>query len=102
MIKRLLCITVLLSFLTIGINYPTYVNSYAGETAGNAILSGVAGCAASEAWKGMTNAPRDTKPVPTRSEIETSSSDDAFEKCERRFPKKSQNEDFFKCLEALN
>ena len=99
--KKLILITVMvIGLFAVGVNYPTYTNSFSGETLTTIAGAGVAGCAANEAWKGMTNAPRDTRPVPTRSEVQADAN--AFEKCERRFPEKSQNENFFKCLEVLN
>jgi hypothetical protein len=50
----------------VGINYPTYVNSYSGETAGNAVLAGIASCAANEAWQQTKKEPNPapTQPVP--------------------------------------
>jgi hypothetical protein len=105
--KKLIMVFVLvLAMFAVSINYPLYSNGYGGETLGNAALAGVAGCAATEAWKGMTNAPQQQAAQPRtvvqRSEIRVAPrQQDLFDKCNARFPRESDDVNFIKCLETV-
>lgn len=75
---------------------PNYVNSYSGETAGNAVLAGMAACAATEIWSGAKG---DNRTTPTRSEVKASSDEECFEQCDDRYPPR-EHDKFLECMEV--
>ena len=99
---RILLIGLLMACFTVSVT-PYWVNSYSGETVGDAVLAGMAGCAAQEVWKGATSpqpAPTQPRTVPSREEMERSYTSDCQKRCFIRFDHHSEDDKLFACLEA--
>lgn len=99
--KLLFVLSLVVMFFMVGINYPTYTNSYGGETVGDALLGGVASCAAINAWDSIKQKDaQQQQPVPTQSPVYRSQRTECYNMCDRRFPSPSQANDFNNCINA--